>query len=77
MHSSIITRRNAFRINKDNERVTGRKARGLQTEEIGCKCQTFLSLSQVEKLTSNMFSLLYTNLKELSLKILCCHNDTT
>ena len=27
------------------ERVTGRKARGLQTEKIGCKCQTFLSLS--------------------------------
>ena len=26
------------------ERVTGRKARGLQMEEIGCKCQTFLSL---------------------------------
>ena len=23
------------------ERVTGRKARGLQMEEIGCKCQTF------------------------------------
>ena len=23
------------------ERVTGRKARGLQTEKIGCKCQTF------------------------------------
>ena len=27
------------------ERVTGRKARGLQMEEIGCKCQTFFSLS--------------------------------
>ena len=26
------------------ERVTGRKARGLQMEEIGCKCQTFLFL---------------------------------
>ena len=25
----------------ENERVTGRKARGLQTEEIGCNCQTF------------------------------------
>ena len=23
------------------ESVTGRKARGFQTEEIGCKCQTF------------------------------------
>ena len=27
-----------------NEMVTGRKARDLQMEEIGCKCQTFLSL---------------------------------
>ena len=26
------------------ERVTGRKARGLQMEEIGCQCQTFFSL---------------------------------
>ena len=26
------------------ERITGRKARGLQMEEIGCKCQTFLPL---------------------------------
>ena len=25
----------------DTERVTGRKARGLQMEEIGLKCQTF------------------------------------
>ena len=33
-----------------NERVTGRKARGLQTEEIGCKCQTFLiSLKRQEE----------------------------
>ena len=28
-----------------SERVTGRKATDLQTEEKGCKCQTFLSLS--------------------------------
>ena len=27
-----------------SERVTGRKARGLQMEEIGCKCQTFFKL---------------------------------
>ena len=27
------------------EGVTGRKARGLQMEEIGCKCQTFFSPS--------------------------------
>ena len=26
-------------------RVTGRKARGLQREQVGCKCQTFFSLS--------------------------------
>ena len=49
------------------ERVTGRKARGLQREEGGCKCQTFLSLlsgrKQTNKKTSNMFFLLYTNLK--------------
>ena len=40
-----------------SERVTGRKARGLQTEEIACKCQTFLSLlSGRRKQTSNIFS---------------------
>ena len=39
------------------ERVTGRKARGLQMEEIACKCQTFLSLlSSRRKQTSNIFS---------------------
>ena len=46
------------------ERVTGRKARGLQMEEMACKCQTFLSLlSGRRKQTSNIFFLLYTNLK--------------
>ena len=46
------------------ERVTGRKARGLQMEEIACKCQTFLSpLSGRRKQTSDIFFLLYTNLK--------------
>ena len=40
------------------ERVTGRKARGLQTAEIARKCQTFLSLlSGRRKQTSNLFSL--------------------
>ena len=39
-----------------NERVTGIKARGLQMEEIGCKCQTFFSLlSGRRKQTSNIF----------------------
>ena len=43
-----------------SERITGRKARGLQTEEIGCKCQTFLSLlSGRRKQTSDIFFLLY------------------
>ena len=42
------------------ERVTGRKARGLQMEEIGCKCQTFLSvLSSRRKQTRDFFFLLY------------------
>ena len=46
------------------ERVTGRKARGLQMEVIGCKCQTFLSLlSSRRKQTRDIFFLLYTNLK--------------
>ena len=38
------------------ERVTGRKARGLQKEEIACKCQTFfLSLSSSRrKQTTNV-----------------------
>ena len=38
------------------ERVTGKKVRGLQTEEKGCKYQTFLSLlSGRRKQTSNIF----------------------
>ena len=38
--------------------------RGLQMEEIACKCQTLLSLlSGRRKQTSNIFFLLYTNLK--------------
>ena len=40
-----------------NERVTGRKARGLQMEEIACKCLIFLSpLSGRRKQTSDIFS---------------------
>ena len=31
-----------FALQHDPERVTGRKARVLQMEEIACKCQTFL-----------------------------------
>ena len=38
-------------------RQVDRKARGLQMEEIACKCQTFLSLlSGKRKQTSNIFS---------------------
>ena len=91
------------------ERLTGRKARGLQREEIACKCQTFLSLlSSRRKQTSDIFSfsaaaaklpqscptlcnpidgsppgfpvpgILQARTLEwvVSLKILCCHNDT-
>ena len=39
------------------ERVKGRKARGLQMEEIGYKCQIFLSLLRGRrKQISNIFS---------------------
>ena len=39
-------------VNWVTERVTGRKARGLQTEEIGYKCQTFfLSLLSGQETT--------------------------
>ena len=60
-----------------SERVTSRKARGLQMEEIACKCQTFLSfLSGRRKRTRDIFSLSIQILKEVSLKILCCHSET-
>ena len=49
--------------NHNGEKVTGRKARGLQMEEIACKCQTFLSLlSGKRKQTGDIF-FLCTNLK--------------
>ena len=39
-------RHNSPKRKEGNERITDRKARGLQMEEIGCKCQTcFISLS--------------------------------
>ena len=39
-----------------SERVTGRKARGLQMEEIGCKCQAFFisPLSSRRKQTTSV-----------------------
>ena len=46
-----------------SEKVIGRKARGLQMEEIACNCQTFFSLlSGRRKQTRDIFFLLYTNL---------------
>ena len=47
----------------ENEGVTGRKARGLQMEEIAGKCQTFLSLLSGRRKQTRYFFLLYTNLK--------------
>ena len=41
---------------EDSERITGRKARGLQMEEIGCKCQTFFSLLSGRRKLSIFFS---------------------
>ena len=62
-----------------SERVTGRKARGLQMEEMGCKCQTiFLSLlSSRRKQTSVRFfsPSLYKFKKRFLLKF-CFHDDT-
>ena len=45
----------------DPERVTGRKARGLQMEDICCKCQTLLSLlsSRRKQTGDNFFPSLY------------------
>ena len=48
---------NSPKRKEGNERVTGRKARGLQMEEIACKCQTFLSLLSSRRIqTSDIFS---------------------
>ena len=63
-------RTDAFILRESFPRQVDRKSRGpqgergLQMEEIACKCQTFLSLlSGRRKQTSNIFFLLYTNLK--------------
>ena len=51
---------------KGPERVIGRKAGGLQTEGIGCKCQMFfLSLlsSRGKQTSVTFFPLFHTNLK--------------
>ena len=41
------------------ERVTGRKSRVLQTEEIGCRCQTFLSLCLRSSISSCVSPLVF------------------
>ena len=43
-----------------SERVTGRKARGLQTEETACKCQTLFSLLSSRRKLAIFFPSLYT-----------------
>ena len=64
MKQNKMSLRKGLEMGPHDERVTGREARGLQTEEIACKCQTFLSLlSGGRKQTSDIFFLLYTNLK--------------
>ena len=56
-HTPVCLPGESPQTEEPGERVTGRKARGLQTEEIACKCQTFLSLlSGRRKQTSYIFS---------------------
>ena len=43
----------SFLIKGPDERITGRKTRGLQMEEIGCKCQTFFNLSHKQQEETN------------------------
>ena len=55
-HSRLVPQEPVPSFWSVGERVTGRKARGLQMEEIACKCQTFLSLlSGRRKQTNNIF----------------------
>ena len=56
-------------------RVTGRKARGLQIEEIGCKF-TFLLRGRRKQTTVRFFFPSLYKVKKRFLKILCCHEDT-
>ena len=63
-----------------SERVTGRKAVGLQMGEIGFKCQAFfLSLLRARrKQTTSVlfFPFSIQNYKEVSFYNLCCHDNT-
>ena len=57
LYSQTLTSIHDYWKNHSFERVTGRKARGFQTEEIACKCQTLLSLlSGRREQTSDIFS---------------------
>ena len=63
----------------DNERVIGRKARGLQTDEIGCKGQIFfLSLlsGRRKKLVLYFFPSIYKFKKRFLLKFCVAIMDT-
>ena len=52
------------------ERVIGRKARGLQMEETGCKCQTYFQFSSVESLSHVWLSVTpWTAARQASLSI--------
>ena len=65
-HSSVVgvVLRASFPRQVDRKSRGPQGERGLQMEEIVCKCQTFFSLlSGRRKQTSNIFFLLYTNLK--------------
>ena len=69
VHISTIYNGQNMKATQVFERVTGRKTRGLQTEEIGCKCQIFFlsPLSGRKKQTAKcqifFFFLLHTKLK--------------
>ena len=61
MRRQVIDWEKIFAKAIPDRRVTGRKARGLQMEEIGCKCQTFFFISplnsrRTQTLHGNFFS---------------------
>ena len=58
----------------ETERVIGRKARGLQMEEIACKCKTFLSLLSGRKKQTRDFFSFFIQISKFSLKMLCFHD---
>lgn len=59
-----------------NERVTGRKVRGLQTEKLACSVIHFyLSSVAGGKKLAIVFASQF-KFGAVSMKILCCYNDT-